>query len=83
MVVLPDHLHCIWTLPPGDAYFAARWRLISRGSPSTVTQDCARNRIAQGQRSENKRYGNIAIGNMRCGTKPILPGMSSTFISTR
>ncbi len=25
MVVLPDHLHCIWTLPPGDADFATRW----------------------------------------------------------
>jgi putative transposase len=28
MVVLPDHLHCIWTLPPDDADFATRWRLI-------------------------------------------------------
>ncbi|MDP1610583.1 MAG: transposase [Sulfuritalea sp.] len=28
MVVLPDHLHCIWTLPSGDADFAIRWRLI-------------------------------------------------------
>jgi putative transposase len=27
-VVLPDHLHCIWTLPPGDADFSTRWRLI-------------------------------------------------------
>jgi putative transposase len=27
-VVLPDHLHCIWTLPSGDADFATRWRLI-------------------------------------------------------
>ena len=27
-VVLPDHLHCIWTLPEGDADFATRWRLI-------------------------------------------------------
>lgn len=27
-VVLPDHLHCIWTLPPGDADYAMRWRLI-------------------------------------------------------
>jgi putative transposase len=31
MVVLPDHLHCIWTLPPGDADFATRWRLIKTG----------------------------------------------------
>ncbi|HHH43786.1 MAG TPA: transposase [Gammaproteobacteria bacterium] len=28
IVVLPDHLHCIWTLPPGDADFARRWRLV-------------------------------------------------------
>jgi putative transposase len=28
IVVLPDHLHCIMTLPPGDADFATRWRLI-------------------------------------------------------
>ncbi len=28
IVILPDHLHTIWTLPPGDADFALRWRLI-------------------------------------------------------
>ncbi len=28
MVVLPDHVHCLWTLPPDDADFATRWRLI-------------------------------------------------------
>lgn len=28
MVVLPDHLHCIWTLPSNDADFSTRWRLI-------------------------------------------------------
>jgi len=27
-VLLPDHLHCIWTLPEGDADFSTRWRLI-------------------------------------------------------
>ena len=27
-VVLPDHMHCIWTLPKGDQNFATRWRLI-------------------------------------------------------
>ncbi len=27
MVVLPDHLHAVWTLPPGDADYAMRWRL--------------------------------------------------------
>jgi putative transposase len=27
-VILPDHLHCIWTLPEGDSDFSNRWRLI-------------------------------------------------------
>jgi putative transposase len=25
IVILPDHLHCIWTLPSGDADFSTRW----------------------------------------------------------
>ncbi len=29
-VLLPDHLHCIWTLPPDDADFAMRWSLVKR-----------------------------------------------------
>ena len=28
IVVMPDHLHCIWTLPQGDSDFSMRWRLI-------------------------------------------------------
>ncbi|HHT9109214.1 MAG TPA: REP-associated tyrosine transposase [Candidatus Wunengus sp. YC63] len=27
-VLLPDHLHCIWTLPENDNAFSMRWRLI-------------------------------------------------------
>ena len=27
-VVLPDHMHCIWTLPEGDCDYATRWRII-------------------------------------------------------
>ena len=28
MVILPDHLHALWTLPTGDADFPSRWRSI-------------------------------------------------------
>jgi putative transposase len=28
MVLLPDHLHCVWTLPQGDADYPTRWRQI-------------------------------------------------------
>ena len=27
-VVLPEHQHCIWTLPPDDTDYPERWRLI-------------------------------------------------------
>jgi putative transposase len=27
-VILPDHLHCIWTLPEGDEATTKRWRVI-------------------------------------------------------
>ena len=27
-VVLPEHMHCLWTLPPGDADFPLRWKVI-------------------------------------------------------
>jgi putative transposase len=27
-VVLPDHIHAIWTLPPGDRNYAMRWKRI-------------------------------------------------------
>jgi putative transposase len=28
IVVLPDHLHTVWTMPEADGDFAVRWRLI-------------------------------------------------------
>ena len=36
-VLLPDHLHCIWTLPDGDADFSTRWAMIKR----SVSLACA------------------------------------------
>ena len=29
-ILLPDHLHCLWTLPDGDRDFSKRWWLIVR-----------------------------------------------------
>jgi putative transposase len=31
IVILPDHLHAIWTLPPDDSNYASRWRAIKSG----------------------------------------------------
>lgn len=30
-VVLPEHMHCIWTLPDGDPDFSSRWQNIKAG----------------------------------------------------
>jgi putative transposase len=52
MVVLPDHLHVIWTLPKDDANFATRWRLIkSRFSRSIPSGEFVSNsRLTRGER---------------------------------
>ena len=44
--VLPDHLHTVWALPPGDADFATRWMLIKAGFSR---------RIASGERVSPSR----------------------------
>jgi putative transposase len=36
-VLMPDHLHCLWELPQGDADYGMRWSIIKR----RVTQACA------------------------------------------
>jgi putative transposase len=38
IVVLPDHLHALWTLPPGDADFAGRWKAIKRNFTHALVQ---------------------------------------------
>lgn len=49
-VVLPGHLHMIWTLPPDDCDFSKRWRLIKStfsrhvDPPDTVQPSLARRR---------------------------------------
>ncbi len=40
-VILPDHLHCIWTLPDNDTDYSTRWRLIK----SYFTRTCLQNNI--------------------------------------
>ena len=46
IVILPDHLHTIWTLPEGDGDFAVRWQLIkanfSRGLPQVERVSASR-----------------------------------------
>ena len=51
-VILPDHLHCVWTLPPGDDDFTNRWRMIKQGFSRALPMTERRSsvRIARGER---------------------------------
>lgn len=48
IVVLPDHIHAVWTLPPGDADYATRWSHIkatfSRALPAAERASASRAR---------------------------------------
>ena len=52
VVILPDHLHCVWRLPDGDADYSTRWSLIK----ATFSRSLARgerrsaSRIKRGER---------------------------------
>jgi putative transposase len=52
MVVLPDHVHAVWTLPEGDSNYGSRWRLIkstfSRSLPAVEL--VSGSRVAKGER---------------------------------
>lgn len=52
-VVLPDHLHCVWTLPPGDTDYSNRWKAIKirfvRQIPATERR--SKVRVAKGERA--------------------------------
>jgi putative transposase len=55
MVVLPEHLHALWTLPADDADFSTRWMLLKQSftrrlHASGALDDAAQRR--RGQRSE-------------------------------
>jgi len=51
-VVLPDHLHCVIELPPNDADFATRWRLIKMGFSKALppTERRSSVRLKRGER---------------------------------
>jgi putative transposase len=54
-VLMPDHLHCIWTLPHGDTNYAARWAIIKRhASRAMASNETA---LTEGSRQKRGEYG--------------------------
>lgn len=51
-VVLPDHLHAVWTLPKGDADYSGRWREIKKAFAKAlpITERRSAVRLLKGER---------------------------------
>jgi putative transposase len=51
-VVLPDHMHCLWTLPQGDTDFPDRWRRIKAAFSKSMphTEEVSPARLRKGER---------------------------------
>ena len=65
-VVLPEHMHCIWTLPVGDADYASRWKAIKTAFSKTIpkTEHLSAVRLAKGERGIwQRRYWEHTIKN--------------------
>jgi putative transposase len=52
IVILPDHLHCVWRLPEGDADNATRWGLIKAGFSRALPRNerISASRLTRGER---------------------------------
>jgi putative transposase len=80
IVVLPDHLHTVWTLPECDADFSTRWRLIktsfsrklAAGEPIQAVVSAKANAVSGGD----------AIGSTRFAMRSIFRVTSTTFALT-
>ncbi len=66
IVVLPDHIHCIWSLPEGDIDYSKRWGMIKAGftrhaGKGIASQNASRIRRHEGENWQ-RRFGNIRYG---------------------
>ena len=65
-VALPEHMHCIWTLPAGDADYASRWKAIKTAFSKTIpkTERLSAVRLTKGERGIwQRRYWEHTIKN--------------------
>ncbi len=52
VVVLPDHIHCIWTLPEGDSDFSTRWNILKGAFSKSLEKG---ERVSASRKSRRER----------------------------
>jgi putative transposase len=67
--ILSDHLHAIWTLPPGDADFASGWSQIkggfSRAAPAAQLRSRSQHYCVTRCKGAKRESGNDGFGSMQ------------------
>lgn len=53
MVILPDHIHAVWTLPQGDADFSVRWKKIK----AAFSRNCAQTMLVSESKARKGERG--------------------------
>ena len=80
-VVLPDHMHCVITLPPGDDDLSDRIKAMKSRFVQTLRQRRGVHRYEW--RRVNVASGNDVFGSMLFGTREIMRAIWTTCTSTR
>ena len=84
MVILPDHFHALWTLPPNDADYSIRMGLLKRYVSQRVRHRIEEPRtLPQSGSGASLGFGNVGFGSIRSATTPIMRVMQTTRITTR
>jgi REP element-mobilizing transposase RayT len=61
-VVLPDYMHCLWTLPRGDADFRGRWRAIKTAFVKCLPTGESRSPVMTASRGERGHLAASVLG---------------------
>lgn len=56
LVLLPEHLHTIWTLPPGDSNYSMRWGWIKKEFTKTWLASGGQERPVPAARQRERRH---------------------------
>jgi len=85
IVLLPEHLHAIWTLPSGDANYSRRWAWIKKEfTKDWLALGGSEQKIStRGASAEIMEFGSRDSGNTRSKTNAISIGTLTTCITIR
>ncbi len=79
VVILPDHLRCIWTLPLGDTDCSMRWNML-KGHFSRAIEKGERISERNGQ---NGACGNVDYGSTCCEIRTIATNTPYPLVSRK